>query len=102
MTIPLPKLTPAQLAEIFWHLDDTEQGRFFDELGTLVLATPSPFVREIGSMFGLDWQMYHAHLKATALGQDAMRRISENGKMWLKPHHEAEKSTVIAGLTQSA
>ena len=101
MTVPMPKLTPADMAELFWAMDDEEQGKFFDELGTLVLSTPSPFLRDIGSMFGLDWQMYHASQKATALGQDVMRRISENGKMWLAPNHEAERDRVYAGLSKS-
>lgn len=88
ITIPLPKLTPAHLAAIFWEMDAKSQGLFFDELGTLVLSTPTPFTREIGSMFGLDMQLYAAAQEATALGQDVMRRFYENGTCHLKPSHE--------------
>ncbi len=88
MIIPLPELTPAQLAAIFWEMDAVKQGKFFDELGTLVLSTPTPFTREIGSMFGLDMQLYAASKEATALGQDVMRRFYENGHCYLTPSHE--------------
>ena len=96
-TIELPRLTPAQLAGLFWEMDDVEQGKFFDELGTLVLCTPAPFSREIGSMFGLDMQMSMAHQKATALGQDAMSRFSDQGTRWLKPNREDSTARLIKG-----
>ena len=85
LTIPLPKLEPKHLAQIFWEMDDAQQGEFFDQLGILVMSTPAPFSREVGSMFGLDWQMYHAHLKATPLGKDVMSRFGENGVRILRP-----------------
>lgn len=100
ITVPLPALTPAQLAAMFWQMDDAQQGQFFDELGQLVLCTPAPFTNDIGSMFGLDWQMYAASQKATALGQDTMRRISENGTLWLTPDQPATRSALVAGLTR--
>lgn len=87
ITIPLPKLTPEQLAHVFWSMDDAEQGKFFDELGVIVMTTPAPFSRKIGSMFGLDWQMYHAAQKATPLGRDVMSRFHENGHNLLNPLH---------------
>jgi hypothetical protein len=84
--IALPELTPEHFAVIFWNQDDAWQGRFFDELGALVMATPAPFTKEIGSMYGLDWQMYMAGTKATPLGRDAMSRFEANGKPLLAPH----------------
>lgn len=85
MTIPLPKLTPELMAKIFWEMDDGEQAKFFDELGTLVMTTPTPFTREIGSMFGLDMQMHAASLICTPLGRDTMARFSDNGFLLLNP-----------------
>jgi len=90
LTIPLPKLEPKHLAEIFWRMDDAQQGEFFDQLGILVMATPATFTREIGSMFPLDWQMYHAAQKATPLGRDVMSRFSDNGVRLLRPLEPTE------------
>ena len=85
--VEIPPLTPAQLAGLFWEMDAKQQGLFFDELGTLVMSTPTPFTRQIGSMFGLDMQLYAASQECTALGQDVMRRFYENGHCYLKPEH---------------
>lgn len=98
LTIDLPKLTPKQMASLFWDMNDDEQGKFFDELGQLVLCTPSPFTREIGSMFGLDMQMCYASGKATALGQDAMSRFSDQGTMRLRPNHRQEIEDALKSL----
>lgn len=85
MTIPLPELTPEVLAKMFWELDDAQQARFFDALGTIALTTPTPFSREIGSMAGLDMQMFYAAKKCTPLGRDVMSRFSDPGVNILRP-----------------
>lgn len=92
----MPKLTPANLAALFWEMDSKEQGLFFDELGTLVMSTPSPYTRAIGSMWGLEVQMAAAANDATALGRDAMERIANMGTRYLNPSKE-ESARLIAG-----
>ena len=96
MTIPLPELSPAHLAAIFWAMDAEQQGKFFDELGTLVMITPAPYSREIGSLFGLDLQLHAASQRCTALGQDVMSRFTDYGTRYLKPLH-ADTERMIAG-----
>lgn len=48
--IELPQLTPEQLAEMFWQLDDSEQAKFFGSLGAMTLATSDGYAK-------LDMQM---------------------------------------------
>lgn len=85
--IPMQCVSPKQFAEIFWSWDSTQQGQFFDELGTHVMATKCPYTDKIGSMLPLDMQMYSASKECTPLGRDVMSRISENGVNYLKPQH---------------
>lgn len=60
VTIPIPDLTPEQLAEIFWQMDDDQQARFFGSLGACALATPAPYSGDVGTYFCLDMQMFAA------------------------------------------
>lgn len=78
ITIPLPVLTPEQLAEAFWALDDSEQARFFGTLGACSLATTNLFVKKPGSYFPLDFQMYNCATKCTPNGLRAMELIGQN------------------------
>ncbi len=78
ITIPLPVLTPEQLAEAFWDLDDSEQARFFGTLGACSLGTINCFVKEPGSYFPLDFQMYMCSTKCTPNGLRVMQLISDN------------------------
>lgn len=69
VTAEIPDLSPEQLAECFWSLDDSEQAKFFEQLGVLALSTPAPFSKQVGSYFGLDMQMCYAssHCSGNAL-----------------------------------
>jgi hypothetical protein len=78
ITIPLPVLTPEQLAEAFWALDDREQARFFGTLGACSLGTTNCFVKEPGSYFPLDFQMYNASVHCTPNGLRVMQMIGDN------------------------
>jgi ectoine hydroxylase-related dioxygenase (phytanoyl-CoA dioxygenase family) len=86
------KITPGQLAGMFWGLDDSQQAEFFHELGNLAITTPAPFTREIGSWFAFDWQMYHAaaHAKSSAIGRRAMEIIGESASGTLLVPYERE------------
>jgi len=86
------KVTPEQLAQVFWEMDDREQAAFFNHLGVLALATPAPFSKEIGSWFAFDWQMYHAGTHATALplGRRVMEIIGESASGALLMPYERE------------
>lgn len=65
ITAEIPDLTPEQLAECFWSLDDSQQAKFFDYLGVLALSTPTPFTKNVGSYFGFDMQMCYAAEKSS-------------------------------------
>lgn len=79
MTIPLPVLSPEDLARMFWQMDADEQAKFFNQLGVEVMATLSPFERKPGSWFTLDWQMYQAAHSdyALPLGRRAMETMAQ-------------------------
>lgn len=85
-------LTPAQLADKFWAMDDQQQAEFFHELGVHALSTPAPFSRDLGSWFGFDWQMYHAatHTKSSAIGRRVMEIIGESASGTLLVPYERE------------
>lgn len=72
-------ITPEQLADLFWEMDDEKQAAFFNHLGVIALSAPAPFSREVGGWSAFDWQMYHAaiHTKALPLGRRAMQIIGE-------------------------
>lgn len=78
VTAEIPALTPEQLAECFWALEDTQQARFFGSLGALSLATPTPYSGEYGSYFPLDMQMFSASRKCTSNGLRAMELIGQS------------------------
>ena len=62
VTAEIPDLTPEQLAECFWSLDDSQQAKFFEQLGNLALSTPCLYSNKVGSYFPLDMQMcYTSH-----------------------------------------
>ncbi len=86
------RITPDQLAEMFWALDDREQADFFNQLGVLALSTPAPFTREIGGWFPLDWQMHccAVHAQALPLGRRAMEIIGENSHAQMLQPYERE------------
>lgn len=93
ITIPLPILTPEQLAEAFWALDDTEQARFFGTLGACSLGTTNCFVKEPGSYFPLDFQMYNCSTKCTPNGLRVMQLIGDNtAQQRLQPYLESWQS----------
>lgn len=77
VTATIPDLTPEQLAELFWQLDDDQQARFFGHLGACALGTPAPFTKELGSYFGLDMQMYMAMKKCTPNGKRVIEIIGQ-------------------------
>lgn len=91
-----PRLTPAELAAAFWDMNEVAQATFFDELGTLVMATPTYDAREIGSMAPLTYQLYFASRAATPLGRDVMSRFAECGVTILKPKN-LEELRVVQG-----
>lgn len=69
VTAEIPDLTPEQLAECFWSLDDSQQAKFFEQLGVLALSTPCSYSKKVGSYFPLDMQMCYAanHCSGNAL-----------------------------------
>lgn len=77
--IDLPKLSPSQLAQLFWEMDDGEQAIFFNHLGSLALSTPT-MSNAIGSFNGIDMQMYCAakHANMLPLGIRVMDCINGN------------------------
>jgi hypothetical protein len=77
ITAEIPPLTPEQLAELFWQLDDKEQARFFGTLGACALATPDPFTKQVGSYFPLDFQMYMASTHCTGNGLRVMQLFGD-------------------------
>lgn len=89
VTAEIPKLTPEQLAECFWSLDDSEQARFFGSLGACALATPTWFGGDVGSYFPLDMQMYSASEKCTPNGLRVMEIIGQSSSQQrLQPYLE--------------
>lgn len=84
------EITPEQMAELFWGMDADQQAKFFGHLGVVALATPAPFTKELGSFFGLDWQMYHAAISAhsTPLAKRVMEIIggAASGSAMLEYH----------------
>lgn len=79
ITAEIPNLTPENLAECFWELDDKEQARFFEQLGNLSLATPCPYSKKVGSYFGLDMQMCYAAEKCSGHALRVMEIIGQYG-----------------------
>jgi len=77
ITAEIPPLTPEQLAELFWQLDDSEQARFFGSLGACALATPYPFSQQVGSYFPLDFLMYMASTHCTGNGLRVMQLFGD-------------------------
>ena len=78
VTATISALTPEQLAECFWSLDDKQQARFFGSLGAQALGTPAPFSKELGSYFGLDMQMFSASRHCTPNGLRVMELIGQS------------------------
>lgn len=76
--IEFPKITPSQLAEIFWEMDDAEQAVFFNHVGTMALTTSAYGM--IGSFVPLDMQMFATakHANMTPLGIRVMECINGN------------------------
>lgn len=73
----IPDLTPEQLAEQFWNLDDTQQGKFFGHLGCCALGTPAPYTGKVGEYHGLDLQMWFASRKCDGNGLRVMECMSQ-------------------------
>ena len=74
----IPDLTPEQLAEQFWQLDDTQQAKFFSHLGCCALGTPAPWTGKVGEYHGLDLQMYFASRKCDGNGLRVMECLSQS------------------------
>lgn len=89
VTAEIPRLTPEQLAECFWEMDDSEQGRFFGSLGACALASPEPFSKKPGSYFGLDMQMHYTKKHCTPNGLRVMEIIGQTSSVdRLQPYLE--------------
>jgi len=70
-------LSPEQLAECFWQLDDTQQAKFFGHLGCCALGTPAPYTGKVGEYHGLDLQMWFASRHCDGNGLRVMECFSQ-------------------------
>ena len=105
VTAEIPPLTPEQLGEMFWQLDDSEQARFFGSLGACALASPEAFTGKLGSYFNLDMQMFWASRKCTPNGLRVMELIGQQAPVdRLQPYLEHWQSMppvpVVGGKPQ--
>jgi len=74
----IPPLTPEQLAEAFWDMDDEQQAKFFSHLGACVLATKDSLTGQTQSYLPLDMQMWHAKRKCSSNGARVMECFSQS------------------------
>lgn len=102
VTAEIPALTPEQLAECFWALDDTQQARFFGSLAACSLATPTPYSGDYGSYFPLDMQMFSASQKCSPNGRRAMELVGQacSGER-LQPYLEHWQSMPKVPMTKA-
>lgn len=73
--IEYKEITPEQLAEAFWDMDDDKQARFFGHLGACALASSKR--GEFGSYLDLDMQLWNAARKCTGNGLRVMECFSQ-------------------------
>lgn len=89
ITAEIPDLTPEQLAECFWAMNDEQQARFFGSLGACALATPTWFSGKLGSYWPLDMQMLSASSHCTPNGLRVMEIIGQSASgQRLQPYLE--------------
>lgn len=76
--VEIKDLTPEQLAEAFWDMDNLDQAKFFNRLASCVLASPAPYGGSVGTFYPLDVQMYEVAKECLPSGKRAMEMIGES------------------------